>query len=74
MSRRGEIVIECDGGRCHAEVIYRPENLDVPVEHLLSDDGWKRVGDKDRCPACVNDNYDGPAETDDWTGPIAENH
>jgi hypothetical protein len=74
MSRRGELVVECDGGRCHAEAIYRPENLDTPLADLLSDDGWKRIGGRDRCPECVKENYDGPDDGEAWAGGFAENH
>jgi len=67
--------VECDTGDCYAQVTYRiAELIDFSVEDALSDEGWKRIGGKDRCPACVANNSDGPAETDDWTGPIAGNH
>jgi hypothetical protein len=53
MSRRGDIVVECDSRDCYAEVIYRPERLDEPIADCLEHDGWARKDGKDYCPDCV---------------------
>ena len=74
MSRRGELTVECDTGDCYAQVTYRiAELIDFSVEDALSDEGWKRIGGKDKCPACLK--ADGPKDDDEaWAGGFAENH
>ena len=53
MSRRGEIVVECDLVDCYAEIVFTSSQLDIELPGLLIDAGWERTRDRDICPDCV---------------------
>lgn len=53
MSRRGEIVVECDSVDCYAEIVFTSSQLDIELPGLLIDAGWERTRDRDICPDCV---------------------
>jgi hypothetical protein len=59
MSARGEITVECDVRRCHAEKVmsHRPLLLDNIVELLEDGGGWLyfRAEDKWACPQCLRE-------------------
>ncbi len=59
MSRRGEIVIECDSPKCHAEKCLSADDLADTrnLDDLIEDDGWVTRLDAsghvlDFCPEC----------------------
>lgn len=62
MSRRGEIVIECDTPTCHAEIRFEAWHRASTVDDVLDDAGWQVTGKavgraprKDICPQCVEE-------------------
>jgi hypothetical protein len=64
MSRRGEIVVECDYAHCHAEQIYAPSDLeDFGLAACMSDDGWVERDGRYICAQCVAESTPEPTET-----------
>jgi len=56
MSIRGQVVVECDAPKCHAETIYEAEALvDNLLADCLSDDGWELHDEGYICAQCLSE-------------------
>lgn len=56
MSRRGEIVIECESQDCAATVKFCPDDLDgCDVSQRLSDEHWRVIEGRDACFSCAQE-------------------
>ncbi len=56
MSKRGEIIVECDTPGCHSELIVTAAELCQPLMTLGAfrvQAGWATYLGKDQCDACV---------------------
>jgi hypothetical protein len=58
MAVRGEIVVECDSLKCHAEIVFTAHDFRNPQSALATlrvAAGWRTYLGGDICPQCIEE-------------------